>query len=225
MRNEHYDSEEAYLAALADALRVEYAAIVRHGFLLQLDCPDLALERHITYQDRPLADFLGFVERVVGAINRALEGVPRDRVRLHVCWGNYEGPHDMDVPLAEILPVISEAKHAKRALKKWMKPHGVWPTSLTIGLKSWVQYEPKGRCLIVSPWNYNVNLSFGPLVSCIAAGSIEVAALVKGLAARGFAISNGYGDLKGKTFRIGHMGDHTEADLEELLAAADAVLG
>jgi 5-methyltetrahydropteroyltriglutamate--homocysteine methyltransferase len=109
MKNEHYDGEEAYLAALADALRVEYEAIVRHGFLLQLDCPDLALERHITYQDRPLADFLGFIERVISAINRALVNVPRDRVRLHVCWGNYEGPHDMDVPLAEILPVIRQA--------------------------------------------------------------------------------------------------------------------
>jgi len=109
MKNEHYDSEDAYLAALADALRVEYEAIVGHGFLLQLDCPDLALERHITYQDRPLADFLGFVERVVSAINRALADVPRDRVRLHVCWGNYEGPHDMDVPLAEILPIIQKA--------------------------------------------------------------------------------------------------------------------
>jgi 5-methyltetrahydropteroyltriglutamate--homocysteine methyltransferase len=109
MRNEHYDTEEAYLAALADALRVEYEAIVGHGFLLQLDCPDLALERHITYQDRPIADFLGFVERVVSAINRALVKVPRDRVRLHDCWGNYEGPHDMDVPLAEILPIIRQA--------------------------------------------------------------------------------------------------------------------
>lgn len=79
-----------------------------------------------------------------------------------------------EVDLAEILPVISEAKHAKRALKGWMKPHGVWPTSLTIGLKSWIQYEPKGRCLIVSPWNYNVNLSFGPLVSCIAAGNTAI---------------------------------------------------
>jgi 5-methyltetrahydropteroyltriglutamate--homocysteine methyltransferase len=109
IKNEHYDTEEAYLAALADALRVEYEAIVGHGFLLQLDCPDLALERHITYQDRPLAEFLGFVERVVSAINRALALVPRDRVRLHVCWGNYEGPHDMDVPLAEILPIIRKA--------------------------------------------------------------------------------------------------------------------
>jgi 5-methyltetrahydropteroyltriglutamate--homocysteine methyltransferase len=109
MKNAHYDSEEAYLAALADALRVEYEAIVGHGFLLQLDCPDLALERHITYQDRPLGDFLSFVERVVAAINRALEAVPRGQVRLHVCWGNYEGPHDMDVPLAEILPIIRQA--------------------------------------------------------------------------------------------------------------------
>ena len=79
-----------------------------------------------------------------------------------------------EVDLAEVLPVISEAKHAKRALKGWMKPKGVWPTSLTIGLKSWVQYEPKGRCLIIAPWNYNVNLSFGPLVSCIAAGNTAI---------------------------------------------------
>jgi 5-methyltetrahydropteroyltriglutamate--homocysteine methyltransferase len=110
MENRHYDSEEAYLAALADALRVEYEAIVGHGFLLQLDCPDLALERHITYQDRPLGEFLGFVERVVTAINRALVTVPRERVRMHVCWGNYEGPHDQDVPLAEILPIIRRAQ-------------------------------------------------------------------------------------------------------------------
>jgi 5-methyltetrahydropteroyltriglutamate--homocysteine methyltransferase len=110
IRNEHYATEEAYLTALADALRVEYEAIVGQGLLLQLDCPDLALERHISYQDRPLADFQGFVERVVAAINRALEKVPRERVRMHVCWGNYEGPHDLDVPLADILPILREAK-------------------------------------------------------------------------------------------------------------------
>ena len=109
MQNRHYATEEAYLEALADALRVEYEAIVGHGFLLQLDCPDLALERHITYQDRPLAEFLGFVERVVAAINRALVNVPRERVRMHVCWGNYEGPHDLDVPLVAILPIIRQA--------------------------------------------------------------------------------------------------------------------
>jgi 5-methyltetrahydropteroyltriglutamate--homocysteine methyltransferase len=110
MKNEHYDTEEAYLDALAAALKQEYETIVRRGFLLQLDCPDLALERHLSYQDRPLGDFVGFVERVVASINKALANIPRDRVRLHVCWGNYEGPHDGDVPLADILPAIKEAK-------------------------------------------------------------------------------------------------------------------
>jgi len=110
MKNEYYDSEEAYLAALAAALRGEYETIVKRGFLLQLDCPDLALERHLSYQDRPLGDFLGFVERVVAAINTAVTNIPRDKVRLHVCWGNYEGPHDCDVPLADILPIIQKAE-------------------------------------------------------------------------------------------------------------------
>jgi len=110
VENRHYDSEQNYLAALGRALAIEYRAIVKHGFLLQLDCPDLALERHGLYQDRPLSDFLGFCERVVGTINDALDGIPRDRVRLHVCWGNYEGPHDADVPLADILPVVMKAR-------------------------------------------------------------------------------------------------------------------
>ncbi|HEX2150979.1 MAG TPA: cobalamin-independent methionine synthase II family protein [Stellaceae bacterium] len=109
MKNEYYDTEEAYLAALAAALRIEYEAIVANGFLLQLDCPDLALERHLSYNERPLSDFLGFVERVVDTINRAIANIPRDRIRLHVCWGNYEGPHDCDVPLDEILPVLQKA--------------------------------------------------------------------------------------------------------------------
>ena len=108
--NEHYDTEDAYVDALADALRVEYEAVVAHGFVLQLDCPDLAMERHISYQDRPLGDFVGFVERIVAALNRALANVPRDRVRLHVCWGNYEGPHDCDVPLDDVIGPIMAAK-------------------------------------------------------------------------------------------------------------------
>src|SRR5215469_11957139 len=110
MKNEHYDTEDAYLDALGAALKPEYETIVKNSFLLQLDCPDLALERHLSYQDRPLGDFLGFVERVVETINKTLENIPSDRVRLHVCWGNYEGPHDCDVPLADILPVIQKAK-------------------------------------------------------------------------------------------------------------------
>ena len=109
MKNEYYDTFDAYLAAVATALRIEYEAIVNGGFVLQLDCPDLALERHLTYNDRPLGEFLDFVERVVAAINQAIAGVPRDRVRLHVCWGNYEGPHDRDVPLEDILPILEKA--------------------------------------------------------------------------------------------------------------------
>lgn len=109
VRNEHYDTEDAYLAALGTALQVEYEAIVAQGFLLQLDCPDLALERHVSFQDRPLAAFLDFVERVVATINFALVNIPRDRVRMHVCWGNYEAPHDCDIPLVDILPAILRA--------------------------------------------------------------------------------------------------------------------
>jgi 5-methyltetrahydropteroyltriglutamate--homocysteine methyltransferase len=110
IRNRHYDTEEHYLQALGRALRVEYEAIVRSGFVLQIDAPDLALERHISYKDEPVAKFVGFVERVVAAINEALRGLPRDRIRLHVCWGNSESPHDADVPLEDILPAIMQAQ-------------------------------------------------------------------------------------------------------------------
>jgi len=108
--NEHYETEDAYLHALGQALRVEYEAIHNAGFLLQIDAPDLALERHVSFQDRPLGDFLDFAERVVGTINEALVNIPRDRVRIHACWGNYEAPHDCDVDLHDILPTISKAK-------------------------------------------------------------------------------------------------------------------
>jgi 5-methyltetrahydropteroyltriglutamate--homocysteine methyltransferase len=134
MRNEHYASDDAYLAALGAALRIEYKAIAGHGFVLQLDCPDLALERHVSYQSRPLGDFLGFAERVIDTINAALVNIPRERVRMHVCWGNYEAPHDCDVPLPEILPILKRAKvgalalpfanprhaHEVRYLEKWL---------------------------------------------------------------------------------------------------------
>jgi 5-methyltetrahydropteroyltriglutamate--homocysteine methyltransferase len=109
VRNEHYDTLGAYLDALGAALAVEYRTIVRHGFLLQIDAPDLALERHITYKEQPLAAFIGFVEQVVVTINKAIEGIPRERVRLHVCWGNSESPHDSDVPLEDILPALQRA--------------------------------------------------------------------------------------------------------------------
>src|SRR5256714_8426795 len=93
MKNEYYDSDEAYLAALGKALSIEYEAIVNAGFLLQLDCPDLALERHLSYQDRPLGEFLGSVERVDDTINRSTANLPPDRVRRHVCGGSSAGRH------------------------------------------------------------------------------------------------------------------------------------
>ncbi len=110
MRDAHYGSEESYLQALGAALQVEYETIVASGFLLQIDAPDLAMERHLSFQNRPIADFVGFVARVIGTINAALANVPPERVRLHACWGNYEGPHDCDVALAEILPAIRQAR-------------------------------------------------------------------------------------------------------------------
>jgi len=109
IKNAHYPRFEDYLAALTDALRIEYKAAVDAGLMLQIDAPDLALERHLTYAERPVREFVAFVERVVGEINRALAGVPRERVRLHVCWGNYEGPHDHDVPLRDIAGAILSA--------------------------------------------------------------------------------------------------------------------
>jgi 5-methyltetrahydropteroyltriglutamate--homocysteine methyltransferase len=96
--------------AVASALRVEYEYIVAQGFVLQIDGPDLAMERHTSYADRPVGEFLDYVDLNVSAINHALETIPRDRVRLHVCWGNYEGPHDCDVALADILPNLYAAR-------------------------------------------------------------------------------------------------------------------
>jgi 5-methyltetrahydropteroyltriglutamate--homocysteine methyltransferase len=109
IKNQHYDTLGGYLRALGEALRIEYEAIVAAGFVLQVDAPDLALERHISYKDKPLGEFLAFVEAVVEEINHALRNVASDRVRLHVCWGNSESPHDCDVPLEEILPIVRRA--------------------------------------------------------------------------------------------------------------------
>jgi 5-methyltetrahydropteroyltriglutamate--homocysteine methyltransferase len=108
--NAHYATLESYVDAVAEALRPEYEAIAARGFLVQIDAPDLAMERHTLFADRPLAEFLAFVSHVVDATNRALANVPRDRVRLHVCWGNYEGPHTHDVELAPLLPHVYRAR-------------------------------------------------------------------------------------------------------------------
>ncbi len=106
MKNDFYPDLDAYLDALADAIKIEYDAAARHGLMLQIDAPDLAMERHMWFGDEPLEVFQAFVEKTIAAINRALADVPRERARLHVCWGNYEGPHDSDVALKEILPIL-----------------------------------------------------------------------------------------------------------------------
>ena len=109
MDNRHYATREEYVRAVATALSTEYRFIVARGLLLQIDAPDLAMERHTLFADRPLSEFLAWVELVVDAINGALEGIDPADVRLHVCWGNYEGPHTLDVPLNEILPLLYQA--------------------------------------------------------------------------------------------------------------------
>jgi 5-methyltetrahydropteroyltriglutamate--homocysteine methyltransferase len=109
MENRYYTSMEEYVHAVAGALASEYHTIVDRGLLLQIDAPDLALERHTLFAHRPLGDFLAWVELVIDAINGALTGIDPGRVRLHVCWGNYEGPHTVDVALENILPLLYQA--------------------------------------------------------------------------------------------------------------------
>ena len=109
MKNEFYPTEDDYLSAVANAIANEYKSAIEAGLILQIDAPDLALERHISFYDKPLPEFLKFVDKVVDLINQSIAGLPRDRIRLHVCYGNYESPHDQDVPLEQILPHLLEA--------------------------------------------------------------------------------------------------------------------
>ncbi len=114
--NAHYDSHERYIAALAREMKKEYELIHARGFVLQLDCPDLAMERGRFFQNEPLDGFLKAVELHVDAINRAIAGIPPERVRLHFCWGNYDGPHTHDVPLEPVLPLLYRARVAGLSL-------------------------------------------------------------------------------------------------------------
>ena len=110
--NDFYPDDDAYLEALAEAMRPEYEAIAAAGLVLQLDSPDLGLGRHMMYKDRSDAEYLERIERHVAVLNHALRNVPAAQVRMHVCWGNYEGPHHCDVEMATILPVLMRAKPA-----------------------------------------------------------------------------------------------------------------
>jgi 5-methyltetrahydropteroyltriglutamate--homocysteine methyltransferase len=108
--NEYYPNHEAYLFALADAMRTEYETIVEAGLLLQIDSPDLAMGRHIKFRDVDDSTFVRNAELQIEALNHALQNVPADRVRMHLCWGNYEGPHHHDIPLQNIVQTVLKAK-------------------------------------------------------------------------------------------------------------------
>ncbi|HEV2548065.1 MAG TPA: cobalamin-independent methionine synthase II family protein [Stellaceae bacterium] len=109
-RNEHYPSQEAYLFAIAEAMRQEYETVATAGFVLQLDCPDLAMGRHIQYADLSVEEFKKRARLHVEALNHAVANIPPEQLRIHLCWGNYEGPHHCDVPLADIIDIAFEAR-------------------------------------------------------------------------------------------------------------------
>jgi 5-methyltetrahydropteroyltriglutamate--homocysteine methyltransferase len=140
--NEHYPGEEAYLFAIAEAMRHEYETIARAGVLLQVDCPDLAMGRHIQYAGLALDDFRSKAQMHVEALNHALANIPPDRLRMHLCWGNYEGPHHCDVPLADIVDIVFKARPSAISLEAANPRHG----------HEWTVFErvklPDGKLLI-----------------------------------------------------------------------------
>jgi 5-methyltetrahydropteroyltriglutamate--homocysteine methyltransferase len=109
-KNDHYPTHEAYLAAIADAMRHEYETVARAGFVLQIDCPDLGMGRHIQYADLSVDEFRKKARLHIEALDHALANVPPEQVRMHVCWGNYEGPHHFDVPLGDIIDLVFSAR-------------------------------------------------------------------------------------------------------------------
>jgi 5-methyltetrahydropteroyltriglutamate--homocysteine methyltransferase len=141
-RDDHYGRHEAYLAAIADAMRHEYETIARAGLILQIDCPDLAMGRHIQYAHLGLEDFRRAARRHVEALNHATAGIPPEQMRIHVCWGNYEGPHHYDVPLADILDIVFTARPAGISFEAANPRHG----------HEWAVFErvkvPEGKVLI-----------------------------------------------------------------------------
>jgi len=108
--NDFYPTQDAYLEAVAEGMRAEYEGLTQAGLLIQIDAPDMAMGRHTMYRSRSEQDFIGLAARHVEVLNHALRNVPADRIRMHVCWGNYEGPHTHDVPLEKLLPVVLKAK-------------------------------------------------------------------------------------------------------------------
>ena len=141
-RNDHYPSQEAYLYAIADAMRHEYEAVVKAGFVLQIDCPDLAMGRHIQYADLTVAEFRKKAQLHIEVLNHALANISPENLRIHLCWGNYEGPHHWDVPLADIVDVVFRARPAAISLEAANPRHAhEWKVFETVKL-------PEGKVLI-----------------------------------------------------------------------------
>lgn len=109
-RNDYYKDFESYIYAIADAMRDEYETIAKAGFVVQIDCPDLAMGRHIQYADLDLPAFRKRIQLHIEALNHAVKNIPVEQLRMHLCWGNYEGPHHFDVPLADIIDIVFSAK-------------------------------------------------------------------------------------------------------------------
>ncbi len=141
-RNDHYPSHEKYLYAIADAMRHEYETVAKAGFILQIDCPDLAMGRHIQYADLDIAEFRKRITLHVEALNHATASIPADRLRMHVCWGNYEGPHHCDVPLRDIIDIVFRARPSAISFEAANPRHG----------HEWTLFErvklPDGKVLI-----------------------------------------------------------------------------
>jgi 5-methyltetrahydropteroyltriglutamate--homocysteine methyltransferase len=108
--NEYYPDHKSYLYALADSMKAEYEGIAKAGFLIQIDSPDLALGRHVLFKDKSDEKFLSTIQLHIEALNHALENIPSEKIRLHVCWGNYQGPHHCDIEMKKILPTVLKAK-------------------------------------------------------------------------------------------------------------------
>jgi 5-methyltetrahydropteroyltriglutamate--homocysteine methyltransferase len=141
-RNDHYPSEEAYLAAIAEAMREEYETIAGAGLVLQIDCPDLGMGRHIQYADLTVAEFRKKAELHVEALNHALRNIAPEQLRMHLCWGNYEGPHHCDVPLADVIDIVFRARPSAIALEAANPRHAhEWKLFETVKL-------PEGKILI-----------------------------------------------------------------------------
>ena len=141
-RNDHYPSQEAYLYAIADAMRHEYEAVVKAGFVLQIDCPDLGMGRHIQYADLTVSEFRKKAQLHIEVLNHALANIAPEKLRLHLCWGNYEGPHHYDVPLADIVDLVFRARPAAISLEAANPRHAhEWKLFETVKL-------PEGKVLI-----------------------------------------------------------------------------